>query len=119
MRGVRDGRRCASDTCNGGTCALLGAEPCAAASDCAAGFCLNGYCISSSTAGVVHAHGVQFPLLPGWGAADVLSKLRLPDNGPCIDEACPAPPGSYCESNAYCASGKCGPAALLSFPKCM
>jgi len=112
------GADCASGVCGAGTCALPGAVPCAVPSDCAHDFCLNGYCITSPS-GTCTLTGCNFHYCGGGVCETCGQNSDCPNNGPCVNQTCPAPPGSYCENDAECASGQCGPAALLAFPKCM
>jgi hypothetical protein len=108
---------CASNHCNGGVCLLAGGEPCAVTADCAGPPCGGGYC-NETGAGCDPASCPTHFCTDGGQCATCMPGDVCSTGLACDAGACLAPPGAYCETNGYCASGTCGPAALLSFPRC-
>jgi hypothetical protein len=107
-------------TCIKGVCTLPGGSPCAADSDCAGQSCLGGFCVESGSEACTAAGCITH--FCNAGACETCASTPPNDECPlgtaCMGGNCLAPPGAFCTQSSQCASGTCGPAALLDFPKC-
>jgi hypothetical protein len=111
---------CPSNQCNGGVCALLGGAYCAAGTDCrSVGCTTSGYCIQSGSEVCTRASCLTHYCTTGTSYCATCSAASDCSLGTaCTGGSCLSPAGAYCRTSPECASGTCGPAALLDFKKC-
>jgi len=110
---------CASGQCNADTCLLLGGFLCAADTDCASSSCTFNQktCVQAGGEACTTA-GCLTHFCSGGLCQTCSRSSDCPLGTPCTGGECLAPPGAYCRVNTDCASGMCGPAALLGMAKC-
>jgi hypothetical protein len=108
---------CASGKCNAGTCLLPGGSPCAVNGDCLSAQCFGKLCnLSGSEACTAQNCTTHF--CHNGLCQTCTSSSDCPLNTACTGGTCLEPAGAYCSAAASCASGKCGPGALLTLRKC-
>jgi hypothetical protein len=110
---------CVSTHCNAGVCALAGGAPCAANVDCGSQFCDSlKFCIASGSETCTPANCIDHFCGSSSQCQSCSTASDCPLHTPCTGGQCLAPSGAFCNQGSECASGTCGPAALLDFARC-